>query len=129
MSLLCSAFECVNCDCVNTGSIVISKNKLVTSFVNTCSVLTFKFNSKNYMAHVDDHDTSMEKRLYSSLQHIQQYLPQVKKFYVYQGKRCNCNMCIKGCKSFDIIMNVLARFNITNIDILQVSSDLKVEII
>ena len=124
MSLLCSAFNCIDCDCVNTGSIVINKKTLTTSFVNTCSVLTFKFNNdKNYMAHVDDFDDSMENRLYSSLLHIVEYLPTVKNFYVYKGKLCNSN-----CKSFDIIMRTLEKFNVKNIIIKHVIDNIKVEI-
>lgn len=123
MALLCSAFDCMNCKCVDTGSIVISKKSLSTSFVYTCSVLTFKFNDKNYMAHVDDHDTTMESRLKSSLLHINKYLGNVKEFLIYRGDKC-----IGNCKSYLIIRRVLKELNIKNIIVYQLGGDTKVTI-
>ena len=123
MSLLCNAFQCTDCSCVNTGSIVISEKTLSTSFVKTCSILSFKFNNKNYLAHVDDHDPTMESRLFESLQNIQEYLKKIEMFYIYKGINCNQN-----CKSYKIILDVLKKFNITNIklidqDILEFRTD------
>ena len=121
MALLCSAFDCMDCGCVDTGSIVISKKSLSTSFVDTCSVLTFIFNNKNYMAHVDDHDTTMESRLTSSLLHIMKHLDKVENFLIYRGDKC-----INNCKSYLIIRRVLKKFNIENITVYQLGGDFKV---
>ena len=74
------------------------------------------------MAHVDDFDRTMENRLYESLLHIVEYLPTVEKFYIYKGNKCNTD-----CKSFNIIMRTLEKFNIKNIVIKKVN-DIKVEI-
>ena len=44
---------CNKCIYVDESHIIISKNKLITSNVGTCSILLFSFNNINFMAHID----------------------------------------------------------------------------
>ena len=118
MALLCSAYYSTDCKCVNTGEIIISKNCLNTSFIKECSVLAFEFDNRRYMAHVDSFDITMKDRLYDSLLDINEYLPNVSKFNIYIGNRCN-----KNCKSYILIRDILNQFKITNINIYQLSKN------
>ena len=68
---LCNSFARLNDNstCVETGEIRVSTTKLYTSFVYSCSVLTFQYinqsdnNIYNFLAHVDAFGEQMEKRL------------------------------------------------------------------
>ena len=51
MSLLCNAFSINDSICVNTGEVIVSSKNLSTSFVNTCTVIAFKYENIKFMAH------------------------------------------------------------------------------
>ena len=101
-----------NSACVDTGEIKISFKKLYTSFVYSCSVLTFNFNSnQNYMAHVDALGENMELKLYESLKNLP--LNTVSEFNIYYGSLCkgDCKEHCR-CKSMSIIRNVFVKLGL-----------------
>lgn len=52
--------NCLNCNYVDQSEFKFSKNKLYTSHVGTCSVLVFRQNNLNFMAHVDAMQTNSQ---------------------------------------------------------------------
>lgn len=100
MSLLCNAFPSDNTLCVNTAEVITSNSKLSTSFVNTCSVITFKNNNINFMAHVDAISPNMENSIKKELDKLD--LSNVLEVNIWKGSRC-----FNNCPSFEIVNNII----------------------
>ena len=98
MSLLCNAFKINNSVCVNTGEVIISSNNLTTSFVNTCTVIAFKYENIKFMAHLDDLKPNMENLVNEKLLLVD--LSKIKKIYIWIGSKCfnNCPSLILAKK-------------------------------
>jgi hypothetical protein len=121
---LCNAFARLNDNstCVETGEIRVSTTKLFTSFVYSCSVLTFQYinesdnNIYNFMAHVDAFGEQMEKRLLDKMRKLP--LNTVPQYNIYYGPLCkgSCKAHCR-CKSMNIIKNVFAELGLKNIKI------------
>ena len=99
---LCNAFARYNedADCVETGQIKISEKKLYTSFVYSCSVLTFSYKIENktynFLAHVDAFGENMQARLTNKLSRIP--LNNISSFNVYYGPLCLKKTCANHCE-------------------------------
>lgn len=104
MSLLCNAYPMSRTVCVNTGEAKISKSNLVTSFVITCSVIAFKYNDLNFMAHVDAMNPNMITIILEQLKKIK--VEDVENVHVWRGSRCYDN-----CPSYSIIYKILKKFS------------------
>ena len=87
MTSLCRAFNDINTICVDSGKIIISKKKLITSGVKTCSVLAFSYNNINFMAHIDEMKPNMEKNLLHELNKFN--LDNIDTFHIWYGSLCN----------------------------------------
>ena len=114
---LCNSFNYINnMDCVESGETKISQNELFTSFIYSCSVLSFNYtlNGKkhNFMAHVDTFNSNMENELNFEIENVYKKLNKsfsnIKFFKIYYG-----SLCIdKSCKSRNIIERVLKKYKI-----------------
>jgi hypothetical protein len=105
MSLLCNAFpNNDNSICVNTGEVKSNKNTLVTSFVNTCSVLGFSHNRINFLAHIDAINPNMLRIIKKELQKFD--IKNIKEIHIWKGKGCYDN-----CPSYEIVKNLIKLFN------------------
>lgn len=116
MSLLCNAFpNNDNSICINTGEVKSNKKTLVTSFVNTCSVLAFNHNDINFMAHIDAINPNMVNIITQELQKFS--VADIKEIHIWKG-----NSCYDNCPSFMIAKNISKLFN-SNIKINYHKSD------
>ena len=105
MTTLCKAFYNINYICVNSGEIIISNKKLMTSGVKTCSVLGFSFNNKNFMTHIDEMIPNMENRLLLQLSKIN--ISHVKTFHIWYG-----SLCINNCNSSKLLHKIIKKIKI-----------------
>ena len=103
MSLLCESFPFENEICVNTGEVKYSNLNLVTSFVNTCTVLAFKIKDNNFMAHIDAINPNMEKIVLNQLKNLN--IKDVREVHIWKG-----NKCANYCPSFKIAEKILKIF-------------------
>lgn len=118
---LCSSYASLDgsSTCVETAEIRTSTKRLFTSFVYSCSVLTFEYvdlntNTVNYfLAHVDALGEHMKDRLKSKLMDLP--METVKELNLYYGPLC-IGSCKKDCrcKSMNIIKDVIAELNLNN---------------
>lgn len=116
MSLLCDAFSTNDYICVNTGEAIVSSKNLSTNFVNTCTVIAFKYNDKKFMAHLDAINPNMEFIVNQQLNSID--LKKVKKIYVWKGSKCYSN-----CPSFTLAIKIIKKIGSKNIIYLQSNDD------
>ena len=118
---LCSSYASLdgNSKCVETAEIRTSPKRLFTSFVYSCSVLTFEYvdpntNTVNYfLAHVDAMGEHMKDRLKSRIMDLP--MDSVKELNIYYGPLC-IGSCKKDCRcnSMNIIKDVISELNLNN---------------
>jgi len=98
---------CNNCIYVDQSKIIVSKNKLITSHVGTCSILLFSFNNLNFMAHID----ALQNTSYQIISKIKKKFDinqlKRKKVYIITGAWCNTK-----CYTTQIIINALKKLKI-----------------
>ena len=99
---------CNNCKYVDQSHIIISKNKLITSHVGTCSILLFSFNNLNFMAHID----ALQNNSFQIISKIEKNFDinklKQKKVYIIPGAWCNNTTCY----TLTIIKNALKKLEI-----------------
>ena len=117
MSLLCNAFQINNSVCVNTGEVIISSNDLTTSFVNTCTVIAFKYDNIKFMAHLDDINPNMENLVNSKLSIID--FSKVNKIYIWKGSKC-----FNNCPSFTLAKKIAKKIGSKETIFLQSTNDI-----
>ena len=91
---------------VDQGEIKISTNSLSTSHIGTCSVLLFKVNKLNYMAHID----ALQNKEKDIVNSIKNYftIEDLKKtnIYIIPGAWCN------NCYTLKLIKKVLIKLDL-----------------
>ena len=117
MSLLCNAFSSSDSICVNTGEAIISERDLTTSFVNTCTVIAFKYDNVKFMAHLDAINPNMENIVNLKLSLID--FDKIKQIYIWKG-----NKCFSNCPSFNLAKKIADR--IGSKEIIYLQSDSKI---
>jgi|TARA_B100001093_G_C26301095_1_gene789434 hypothetical protein len=95
-----------NCLYVDQSQIVVSRKKLYTSHVGTCSILLFSYNKLNFMAHIDalqNNNIEITKKIlkYFNTQNIHNV-------FIYKG-----NWCFTDCLSTNTIITSLNNLNIS----------------
>ena len=101
MALICNAFTNINSICVNTGEVLFDKKPLTTSFVKTCSVITFKYNSINFLAHIYALDPLMKQKVKKKINELNP--KNIDHIYIWEGSRCNGN-----CPSFKLAKDIVS---------------------
>ena len=117
MSLLCNAFSTNDSICVNTGEAIVSSKNLSTSFVNTCTVIAFKYDNIKFMAHIDAINPNMENIIEDKLKNLN--LSKISKIYVWKGSKCFLN-----CPSFNLANKIINKIGCKNIVYLQSNNDI-----
>jgi hypothetical protein len=92
----------INNNYVDQSEIKISKKKLITSHLGTCSAILFSLNNINFMAHIDAVYNKKEQLIKIIRNNFN--IKELKKIdiYIVVGEWCN-----KNCISINIIKNSL----------------------
>lgn len=117
MSLLCNAFSIIDSVCVNTGEVVVSSKNLATSFVNTCSVIAFKYENIKFMAHIDAINPDMENLVNTQLQNID--YSKINQIFIWKGSNCFSN-----CPSFNLAKKIATSIGNKEIIYLQANNEI-----
>ena len=97
----------INNNYVDQSEIIISKNKLTTSHLGTCSAILFSVNKINFLGHIDAMYNKKEELINKIKNNFD--IKELKKIniYVISGEWCN-----KECKTFSIIKNSLEKLGL-----------------
>lgn len=97
----------INNNYVDQSEIRISKNKLITSHLGTCSAILFSLNNNNFLGHIDAIYNNEEQLIEKIKNNFN--IKELKKIniYVISGEWCN-----KECKTFSIIKNSLEKLGL-----------------
>ena len=97
----------INNNYVDQSEIIISKNKLTTSHLGTCSAILFSLNKINFLGHIDAMYNKKEELINKIKNNFD--IKELKKIniYVISGEWCN-----KECKTFSIIKNSLEKLGL-----------------
>ena len=117
MSLLCNAFSINDSICVNTGEVIISSKNLSTSFVNTCTVIAFKYDNIKFMAHLDAINPNMEFIVDQQLNNID--FSKITNIYIWKGSKCFSN-----CPSFNLAQKIIKKIGNKNVIYSQSNNDI-----
>lgn len=117
MSLLCNAFSISDSVCVNTGEAIVSSKNLSTNFVNTCTVIAFKYDNIKFMAHLDAINPNMENIVKNELKNLN--FNKINTIYVWKGSKCFSN-----CPSFNLANKIVKKIGAKNIIYLQNNNDI-----
>lgn len=98
---------CNSCNYVDQSKIIISKNKLVTSHVGTCSILLFSFNNINFMAHIDALQNTTNELIKKIEKNFDINKLSKIKVYIIPGAWCNTK-----CYTTKLIINALKKLKI-----------------
>jgi hypothetical protein len=98
---------CNSCNYVDQSKIIISKNKLVTSQVGTCSILLFSFNKINFMAHIDALQNTTNELIKKIEKNFDINKLSKIKVYIIPGAWCNTK-----CYTTKLIINALKKLKI-----------------
>ena len=98
---------CNNCIYVDQSQIHISKNKLYTSHVGTCSILLFSYKNKNFMAHIDAIQNSTQEIIKILKKNFNIEELKTISIYIIPGPWCS-----KNCFTTIIIKNALKKLNL-----------------
>ena len=98
---------CNKCKYVDQSEIIISKNKLITSHIGTCSILLFSFNNLNFMAHIDALQNSSIQIIKKINKNFDVNKLRKIKVYIIPGSWCNNN-----CYTTKLIINTLKKLKI-----------------
>lgn len=93
---------CNKCIYVDESHIIISKNKLITTNVGTCSILLFSFNNINFMAHIDALRNTSSQIISRIKKNFNIQELKKSKIYIIPGAWCSNN-----CYTKKIIINAL----------------------
>tara|TARA_B100001175_G_C19415824_1_gene593600 strand:+ start:105 stop:485 length:381 start_codon:yes stop_codon:yes gene_type:complete len=96
------------CDCiyVDQSKIIVSKKKLYTSNVGTCSILCFSYNNLNFMAHIDalqNNSNQIINKIITNFDYLK-----INNVVIYKGP-----WCYNNCMSTNIILKCLKKLNIS----------------
>ena len=95
-----------NCLYVDQSKIIVSKKKLYTSHVGTCSVLFFSYNNLNFMAHIDALQNNTKQIKNKILEHFNH--SKLNNVSIYKGP-----WCYNNCMSTNTIIKSLKQLNIS----------------
>tara|TARA_A100001015_G_scaffold303060_1_gene392071 strand:- start:876 stop:1208 length:333 start_codon:yes stop_codon:yes gene_type:complete len=95
-----------NCLYVDQSKIIVSKKKLYTSHIGTCSILLFSYNNYNFMAHID----ALQNNSKQIIEKITEYFDtsKLKNVTIFKGP-----WCYNNCLSTNIITYALDKLKIT----------------
>ena len=92
----------INKNYVDQSEIIISKNKLYTSHLGTCSAILFSFNKINLLGHIDAMFNKKEDIINKIKNNFDIKELKKHKIYIFPGEWCDNN-----CETFNIIINSL----------------------